>query len=991
MPPTRQQSPDPGAPVRWWLPFSREELPRLARIYATVAALNAAGWSAFWYYHNRFGPLYAAAGSAAFVFGLRHAFDADHISAIDDTTRYLMQRGKRPLGVGLFFSLGHSTIVMGLTMTVAFAAQSVQRHLPGLQKVGGTISASVSGTFLLLIGVLDFIILRGIVDVWHKTKTGNYTREELDDLLAQRGFLNRILGSRWRRFVSDSWQMYPIGVLFGLGFDTASQVALIGLTAATATSGAPGGHGGHIPLVAVIALPLLFAGGMTFMDTTNGVVMTRAYSWAFTNPLRKVYYNMATVGLGVFVALGVGMVEYLQVFSAHAGLKGSFWAFLAGLNFEVLGYFIVGTFVLVWIGSMLAYKLFRFEDKYGGRVEPPPAPAPGVGLAVPAPDASPAPDPENALAPDSAGAAAESPEERRHVVGLVRRPVLRLGRAVRGRVAATSAVALAVTGANVGQALLIAHLLVAAFRGHFRPSVPLLAGLAGLILTRAALVRLLERQATVTAGALRKDLRRRLYARLAVLGPAYGLHHRTGEVQATVLDGVDTLGAYFGRFLPLLVTAATTVVAVVAAIAVFDPVTGAVVLAAALVVPAAPVITEKAFGQAGRRFWARFGQLSAGYLDAIQGMTTLRVFNAQRRWGDQLLDQSRDLCEDAIGLNSLASMHIGFVALGMGAGTAGAVAVAALRVTQSDIGLVAGITIVLLARECFRPLAELSAALPRAYLAVSAATAVNDLLNAQPDVVEADHPVVVDRRTLVPSLAFEEVTFSYQPDHRPALLGLSFRVDAGETVALVGRSGAGKSTVVSLLLRFFDPQSGRIRVAGHDVADIAIAQLRDLIAVSFQDTYLFHRSVADNLRLGRPEASDADLEWAARHAHAHAFIRQLPDGYATVVGERGLRLSGGERQRLAIARALLADRPFLVLDEPTSSVDGESEALIQHALERLTAERTTLIIAHRLSTVESADRVVVLDEGRVVETGTPAQLVAADGAYRRLVQAQELT
>ena len=360
----------PGPRVARWLPFGTDELPRLAGIYGVVAALNLAGWGAFLLYRDRLGPLYAAGGSAAFVFGLRHAFDADHISAIDDTTRYLMQRGKRPLGVGLFFSLGHSTIVMGLSVAVALAAESVQKHIPALQKIGGTVGASVSGTFLIVIGILDLVILRGIIEVWRKTKTGSYTRDELDDLLAQRGFLNRILGSRWRRFVSDSWQMYPIGVLFGLGFDTASQVALIGLTAAAATGSAHRAAGAHLPFLALVALPLLFAGGMTFMDTTNGVVMTRAYSWAFTNPLRKVYYNMATVGLGVFVALGVGTVEYLQVFSSHAGLRGGFWDFLRRLDFEVLGYVVVATFVVVWLASMLAYRLFRFEERYGAGAAP---------------------------------------------------------------------------------------------------------------------------------------------------------------------------------------------------------------------------------------------------------------------------------------------------------------------------------------------------------------------------------------------------------------------------------------------------------------------------------------------------------------------------------------------------------------------------------------------------------------------------------------------
>lgn len=331
-------------------------------MYGFIVILHILGWGLFLAYQDRFGPIYAAGGAAAYAFGLRHAFDADHISAVDDTTRYLMQRGKSPLGVGFFFSMGHSSVVIGLSLGVALAAEAVRSSLPALQRVGGTVGATVSGTFLILIGILDLIILKGIVQVWNKTKRGEYSRHQLDELLGQRGFLNRILGSRWRRFISDSWQMYPLGVLFGLGFDTASQIALIGLTAAAA-AGADA-RSGSVPFGAVIALPLLFAGAMTLMDTTNGVMMTRAYTWAFTNPLRKVYYNMATVGLGVFVALGIGTIEYLQVISASAGFKGSFWDLIEKLDFQVLGYGIVATFAVVWVGSMVLYKLRRLEERY---------------------------------------------------------------------------------------------------------------------------------------------------------------------------------------------------------------------------------------------------------------------------------------------------------------------------------------------------------------------------------------------------------------------------------------------------------------------------------------------------------------------------------------------------------------------------------------------------------------------------------------------------
>jgi nickel/cobalt transporter (NiCoT) family protein len=349
------------------LPFTGREWLRLGGMYGTVALIMLMGWALFFHYHSAYGASYAAAGGLAFSFGLRHAFDADHISAVDDTTRYLMQRGKKPLGVGYFFSLGHSTIVIALSLALAVAAQSVQRHLPGLESVGGVLGSLISGTFLMAIAVLDYFILRGILDVWRKTKSGEYQQDELDELMTQRGFINRIMGSRWRRFISDSWQMYPVGVLFGLGFDTATEVGLLAITAAAAT-GHTGGGGHNLPFGAIIALPLLFTAGMSLMDTTDGVVMAKAYGWAFKNPLRKVYYNMATVTLGIFVAAGVGGVELLQVISGHLSLTGGFWGWLDGLNFEVLGYFIVATFILLWIGSVVWYRFSGIEERYAGRL-----------------------------------------------------------------------------------------------------------------------------------------------------------------------------------------------------------------------------------------------------------------------------------------------------------------------------------------------------------------------------------------------------------------------------------------------------------------------------------------------------------------------------------------------------------------------------------------------------------------------------------------------
>jgi nickel/cobalt transporter (NiCoT) family protein len=344
------------------LPFRRDEFARLGAMYGFIALLHVLGWSLFLYYGHRAGPVYAGAGALAYSFGLRHAFDADHISAVDDSTRFLMQRGQDPLATGFFFSLGHSSVVVALSIGIATAAESVQRHIPTLQRVGGTIGATVSGTFLMVIAFLDFMILLGVIDVWKKAKSGAYEPETLDELMGQRGYMNRLLGSRWRRFLQSSWQMYPIGLLFGLGFDTASEVGLLALTAAAATGGSH--HTGHLPVGGIIALPLLFTAAMALMDTTDGVFMAKAYGWAFSNPIRKIYYNLSTVSLGVFVAGGIGTVEYLQVLSTHTHFHGPFWHWLNGLDFELLGYVIVGVFIAFWIGSVAWYKLRHLDDRY---------------------------------------------------------------------------------------------------------------------------------------------------------------------------------------------------------------------------------------------------------------------------------------------------------------------------------------------------------------------------------------------------------------------------------------------------------------------------------------------------------------------------------------------------------------------------------------------------------------------------------------------------
>jgi nickel/cobalt transporter (NiCoT) family protein len=355
-----------GGSLRAHLRFSPSEVRRLTAMYGFVVALHVAGFGLFAHFNSATslqGPaggalLYAGAAGTAYALGLRHAFDADHIAAIDDTTRYLLQKGKQPLGVGLAFSLGHSSVVFALSVGIAFAAQAAVRLRDGVAETGGLIGALVSGTFLYLIAGLNLVVLVGIIQTWRAARAGEHDQARLEELLTQRGLMNRLFGRRYGKMINHSWQLYFVGLLFGLGFDTATQVAAIGLAAGTAA-------GGSLPPLAIISLPLIFAAGMSLMDVTDGVFMSKAYSWAFTNPLRKIYYNITTTGLSIFIAFGIGTIQIVNLLSERYGFDDAqpFRA-LAALELDVMGIIVVVTFLLVWVGAVVLWKARRFDERY---------------------------------------------------------------------------------------------------------------------------------------------------------------------------------------------------------------------------------------------------------------------------------------------------------------------------------------------------------------------------------------------------------------------------------------------------------------------------------------------------------------------------------------------------------------------------------------------------------------------------------------------------
>ncbi|PKB80390.1 MAG: thiol reductant ABC exporter subunit CydC [SAR202 cluster bacterium MP-NPac-SRR3961935-G1] len=514
-----------------------------------------------------------------------------------------------------------------------------------------------------------------------------------------------------------------------------------------------------------------------------------------------------------------------------------------------------------------------------------------------------------------------------------------------------------------------------------------LVGMAGLILVRSGLQYLQEVISHHTASVVKVALRERLYNHCLALGPGYFDQSRTGDVLMSLAEGVERLEAFFGRYLPQMIVAALAPIFIFVFMALIDFRTGLVFLAFALLTLVLPNLFHRWTRNSSMARRDAYGALGADFLDAVQGLPTLKAFGQSRARGVLLADRARTLFRTTMGVLAANSATSALTILGISAGAAVALAWGAVRVSNGELELRSLLIVLMLGVEIFRPLRELTQLYHDGMIAMSSAEGIFDIMDAQVEVADAAETGV--QLELSAEITFEGVDYAYSGGRRPALHDLSFTLNAGETLGLVGPSGAGKSTVVWSMLRFFDPQKGRILLGGTDIREIPLKQLREQMAVVTQDTYLFHGTVAENLRFGGPGATQEQLEAAASAANAHEFIRHLPQGYDTIVGERAVRLSGGQKQRIAIARALLKDAPILVLDEALSSVDAENEALIQEALDHLMEGRTTLIIAHRLSSVVKADRIIVLEEGRLVESGNHGELVAAGGVYAELMAQQQ--
>ncbi|WML88978.1 thiol reductant ABC exporter subunit CydD [Thiothrix subterranea] len=549
----------------------------------------------------------------------------------------------------------------------------------------------------------------------------------------------------------------------------------------------------------------------------------------------------------------------------------------------------------------------------------------------------------------------------------------------------------------IAQAWLLANVVNAVVfaQAALADVMPSLWGLLALFLLRAGLAWASEQAAFHAAVQVKLAIRAQLYQKVQQLGPAWLTGERSGDLLNTLSDGVEALEAYYARYIPAMSLMALVPLAVLVFVFANDWLSAVVMLVTAPLIPAFMILIGKGTEKRNQQQWQQLARMSAHFLDVIQGLTTLKLFNASRREAQvvaQISDQYRQSTMSVLRVAFLSSFALEFFA------TVSIAIVAVLigfRLFWGEMEFLYGFFVLLLAPEFYLPLRNMGTQYHARMAAIGAAEKMVGMLEEKNEETPPNLPLSGEgQENRVPlssspdkgrlgGVSFRSLSFTY-PDARTALSNLSLDIHPNETLAIVGASGAGKTTLINLLMGFLQPQSGQILIGDTPLTAIAPETWRKQLAWLPQKPQLFPGTVADNIRLGNPSATLAQVQAAAEQAYAAEFIVKLPHGYDTLIGEAGQGLSGGQVQRIALARAFLKDAPLVILDEATANLDRASETLVQAGVERLAQGRTLVMIAHRLRTVQTADRIVVLDQGTVSAIGTHAELLVSSPLYQQM-------
>jgi len=548
------------------------------------------------------------------------------------------------------------------------------------------------------------------------------------------------------------------------------------------------------------------------------------------------------------------------------------------------------------------------------------------------------------------------------------------------------AIGLASGGLLILQAWLLARTVDAVVfeQAVLQQVMPWLWGLLALFLVRAGLAWASEQAAFQAAVQVKLALRELLYRHVQKLGPAWLSGERSGDIVNTLSDGVEALEAYYARYLPAMSLMALVPLAILVFVFSHDWLAGVVMLVTAPLIPLFMILIGKGAEQRNQRQWRQLAWMSAHFLDVIQGLTTLRLFNASRREAQVIARISDDYRRGTMSVLRIAFLSSFVLEFFSTVSIAMVAVLIGFRLYWGEMDFMHGLFVLLLAPEFYLPLRNMGAQYHARMEAIGAAERIVEILDTP--VVETPGKLTSVAGLRQADIRFEAVSFRY-PDGRQAVQDIDLVIRPGETLALVGASGAGKTTLINLLMGFLQPQGGLIRVGGVPLQDIAPEAWRRQLAWLPQKPQLFPGSITDNIRLGMPSAGREAIQQAATLAQAVDFIEALPQGWDTRVGEAGQGLSGGQVQRIALARAFLRDAPLVILDEPTANLDLDSEARVHAAVRTLAAGRTLILIAHRLRTVREADCIVVLDDGRIVQTGTHAELLQSSPLYRHMLNA----